>query len=366
MNLKDLDLQIHNCELTSAKLALFRLLGDQLSDEITDAGFEVMMKLLMVLSELQDSASIDGLANKIIDHKTAKHKAWVGRLNYFLAMRSAYQGDLKSALQFCQLSIEASVDYSTSVNADQLALTLAGRLACYSRLGHFEVGLKDVERLEILKDGCKDINTKVAVELNKADFFSRLGNQALAWIHIEAAKILIRRQKSLLNHIKLIIIKSEIYERSKNLPLAIEALEYADSLCDPLELSFRSFRIRENLQRLKNLFSENQDLIIDPSTRTVLEKKLGRVDLGQQHLVHLLLSQLSTAAGQIVSKSEICKHLWNESYNSETHDNKIYVTIKRLRNLIEPDPHKPKYIHRARGGYYLEATAALSSDNMKF
>ena len=42
-----------------------------------------------------------------------------------------------------------------------------------------------------------------------------------------------------------------------------------------------------------------------------------------------------------------------------SHDNKIYVTIKRLRKLIEPDYDKPRYIFRAKNGYYLNKNTKI-------
>jgi DNA-binding response OmpR family regulator len=45
--------------------------------------------------------------------------------------------------------------------------------------------------------------------------------------------------------------------------------------------------------------------------------------------------------------------VWKQDYDPGIHDNKIYVTIKRLRKLIEPDYEKPRYIFRAKNGYYL-------------
>ena len=165
---------------------------------------------------------------------------------------------------------------------------------------------------------------------------------------------MIRSQKSLLNHIKATIIGSEILERSGQPLLALNYLRHADSLCDPQELSFRSQRIQENISRLQKMTISNTDLVINAEATIVEEKNLGRIDFGQQHLVHTLLSCLVAARGEPVSKSEICRLLWMVEYNPRLHDNKIYVSIKRLRNLIEPDPKNPRYVRRVRGGYCLE------------
>ena len=56
--------------------------------------------------------------------------------------------------------------------------------------------------------------------------------------------------------------------------------------------------------------------------------------------------------GQVYSKEEIVNNIWQQEYDPRVHDNKLYVTIKRLRKLIEPENDKPKYLYRAKNGYY--------------
>ena len=56
--------------------------------------------------------------------------------------------------------------------------------------------------------------------------------------------------------------------------------------------------------------------------------------------------------GRVFSKEEFIETIWKQSYNPSVHDNKIYVTIKRLRKVIEPDYNKPKYLFLAKNGYY--------------
>jgi DNA-binding winged helix-turn-helix (wHTH) protein len=55
----------------------------------------------------------------------------------------------------------------------------------------------------------------------------------------------------------------------------------------------------------------------------------------------------------------IVEKIWKQSYDPGVHDNKLYVTIKRLRKMIEPDFEKPKYIFRAKNGYYLNKNARV-------
>jgi DNA-binding response OmpR family regulator len=57
--------------------------------------------------------------------------------------------------------------------------------------------------------------------------------------------------------------------------------------------------------------------------------------------------------GEVYAKEIIVEKIWKQTYDPSVHDNKLYVTIKRLRKMIEPDFGKPKYIFRAKNGYFL-------------
>ncbi len=63
--------------------------------------------------------------------------------------------------------------------------------------------------------------------------------------------------------------------------------------------------------------------------------------------------------GAVFSKEYLVENVWKQPYDPSVHDNKIYVTIKRLRKMIEPDYEKPKYIFRAKNGYFMNKSARV-------
>jgi DNA-binding winged helix-turn-helix (wHTH) protein len=71
---------------------------------------------------------------------------------------------------------------------------------------------------------------------------------------------------------------------------------------------------------------------------------------GQQSLV-ILLKLLMSESNRVFSKEEIVRTLWQEEYNPLIHDNRIYVTVKRLRVFLEVNYKSPQYLIRKRGGY---------------
>lgn len=358
-NLKTIENLLHHCELKKAKWELIKMMTRADPNQDLETRFEICMLLLVVLAERQDSEMIAQLISEVTNETGLIYHMRADRSNYVLALCSAYQGCYEESLNYCELSLDAilkcpDASGANIKNVDQLVLTLAGRIACLVKLSRYKEAFDTLERLDLIYHQTSSVNEQIAVELNAADLFSRTGDQARSWNRIEKARELIRTQKSLLNHIKATIIGAEILERSGQPLLALDYLRHADSLCDPQELNFRSHRIHENIARLEKISAQSSDLVINPNSSAIQEKNLGRVDLGQQHLLHVLLSCLATARGEPVSKSEICRILWAVDYNPRLHDNKIYVSIKRLRNLIEPDPKSPRYVRRVRGGYCLE------------
>ncbi len=99
---------------------------------------------------------------------------------------------------------------------------------------------------------------------------------------------------------------------------------------------------------------------IKEGRRTVLEvPSKGEVRIGQKWILLELLKIFGVSKGEVLLKEDIAKKLWNEDYNPLVHDNKIYVTIKRLRQLLEEDERDPTVILHAPGGYRFSPSADL-------
>ncbi|HKC88329.1 MAG TPA: winged helix-turn-helix domain-containing protein, partial [Blastocatellia bacterium] len=68
---------------------------------------------------------------------------------------------------------------------------------------------------------------------------------------------------------------------------------------------------------------------------------------------YALLEFLARRAGQLVSRSEIAAHVWDDSF--DPFSNTIEVYMNRLRRKID-DAHTVKLLHTRRGeGYILES-----------
>ena len=101
------------------------------------------------------------------------------------------------------------------------------------------------------------------------------------------------------------------------------------------------------------------DMICNKNSSKFVEKRKGILNLKNQFILIDLLKMLLLNQGESYSKEKLVKELWGEQYCPESHDNKIYVTIKRLREVVEMDSTKPRYICRNSQGYYFSKVAKV-------
>lgn len=101
------------------------------------------------------------------------------------------------------------------------------------------------------------------------------------------------------------------------------------------------------------------DFRIDQRTKSFLVKNKGAIDFKNQHILFDLALLFLESPGTRFSKEALVEKIWGQIYDPKSHDNLIYVSIKRLRTLIEPDPESPHYLLRDRKGYYLNPQSSI-------
>ncbi|MBS1961699.1 MAG: winged helix-turn-helix domain-containing protein [Bdellovibrionales bacterium] len=102
------------------------------------------------------------------------------------------------------------------------------------------------------------------------------------------------------------------------------------------------------------------DLLIDSRLCEVRTREKQDLSLGKQYVLLGILEALTEAhtrdapdSERGLAKAEIIERVWREKYRPESHDNKLYYNINRLRKLIEPDMKHPKYLLNWKEGYRL-------------
>ena len=122
----------------------------------------------------------------------------------------------------------------------------------------------------------------------------------------------------------------------------------------------KPFSFRELLARIRALLRRDaqlrpdvfqlDDLIVDSASHRV-SRAAREIELTAKE--YALLEYLARRAGQLVSRSEIATHVWDDSF--DPFSNTIDVYVNRLRKKIDEE-HSHKLLHTRRGeGYILES-----------
>lgn len=132
-----------------------------------------------------------------------------------------------------------------------------------------------------------------------------------------------------------------------------------DYLIKPFDFHELLARIRALLRRERTLVPEIieiADLSINTQSHEVM-RAATRIELTAKE--YALLEFLARRSDQVVSRSEIASHVWDENF--DPFSNLIEVYIQRLRRKID-DGREPKLIRTLRGEGYKLALGIESQD----
>ena len=160
-------------------------------------------------------------------------------------------------------------------------------------------------------------------------------------------------------NIPLIILSARDDYSDKVLGLGIGADDYITKPFNPLELVAR---IQAHLRRSYELNNKNQyskesknvieygDIVLDKESCTLRKNnKDVQITSTEYKIIEYLLNHI----GRVFTKKQIFEHVWEENYYDD--ENAIRVHISNLRDKIEDDPRKPRYLKTVRGlGYKIE------------
>lgn len=275
---------------------------------------------------------------------------------YVLGVCSSTKGQSENAVEYLKKALNIALEKD---NKEDMCYAILGLAICYRHLKKHEDALKEIYNLNIflqvldipdLRAASLTTNALILLDLKKHE-------QALdvLWIAYDELKNTKHLTQAIgtLSNIGIVLFEMGQKDAAKiYLNLAYKAL-------DP-ENNKRV--VKQITKYLSSMATESQgsaDLVFDLDNHAVIEKSVGKIDFKNQFILLDLLKLFISNQGHIFSKEYLVEQVWKQNYDPAIHDNKIYVTIKRLRKLIEPDYDKPKYIFRAKNGYYLNKSSKI-------
>lgn len=157
------------------------------------------------------------------------------------------------------------------------------------------------------------------------------------------------------SYVPVVFLSAKSDHIDKILALGLGADDYVTKPFSPREVVFRiKAHLRRNIYIKNELTMKKEKICFGELT---IDCKKGQVLKGGRNIAltpkeYHLLCYMAQNANQILTKEMICDEVWKDNY--EGYDNTIMVHIRKLREKLEDNPSKPRYIVTVKGlGYKL-------------
>ncbi|NJL24939.1 MAG: winged helix-turn-helix domain-containing protein [Calothrix sp. SM1_5_4] len=312
---------------------------------------------LRMYAEMEDRKSLQAIKDRLYEYVARQGIDLNSTTYYTLALVASYRGEYAQALEHLERALALALAEDSK---EDMCYAIHGLAAVYWSLGRTEDSLKEIYNLRVffqvlklpdLEISSQILNGYILVSMKRYD-------EALDvfWKSFESLK----NQKNMYTYVSLLFAMGYAYAEAGEVDLSKTYTRLAQQMADSENFVFLLRKINELNKKISGKSEGNFDLIFNSASNSVVERKKGKIDFKNQFILLDMLKLFLRSPGEVYSKEALVKAVWKQEYDPSVHDNKIYVTIKRLRQLIEPDFDKPKYIYRAKNGYYLNRNAKVS------
>jgi len=315
--------------------------------------------LLRLYAETEQHDEITNLKEAIQDLVLKEGFELNSKTYYTLALCASYKGQEETALDYLQKALALGLAQD---NKEDICYAVAGTALVYAGMKKYNEALKEIYNLQIFFQVLDIPEIRISSQILNGWILTQLEKYDQAIDVLWQAYEMVRSHKTMTMHFYVLFNLGRAYLRSGDKEMARIYLTLAAKSVDPTNMKRLASDIKAELSDLGEDGNINYDLIFDVENHTVMEKNLGRIDFKNQFILLDLLKLFAQNQGKVYSKEFLVEQVWKQSYDPSVHDNKIYVTIKRLRKLIEPDYDKPKYIFRAKNGYFMNKSARVVID----
>lgn len=154
------------------------------------------------------------------------------------------------------------------------------------------------------------------------------------------------------SNVPIIMLTAKDTELDKVLGLELGADDYVTKPFSAREVVARvKALLRRTVQQKEGTIGEIltcQDLVVDTGRMEV--QKDGQI-MELTYREYLLLAYLMRHAGYVISREKLLEEVWGYDFYGD--ERTVDVTIRRVREKIEPNPSEPRYILTKRGAGYL-------------
>lgn len=278
------------------------------------------------------------------------------KVYYTLALCAIHKEQYQTALEYFEKSLAMALFRGKKEDICHATIGLA---KAYMGLDRLEEAFKETHNLQVFFQVLHLPDVKLMSELISGQVLYKMGENKKAleffWRCYEGLKV----QKDLYFYIQILYAMGMAYSGVGDQSRAYIYLSLAKKMIDPKNLIHLNRLVERELEFLCEGGEDSFDLIFKESLGLLTEKSKGPVDFKNQFILMDMLKLFLNNPGKTYSKEDLASKVWRQNYNPRVHNNKIYVTIKRLRKMIEPDYNEPRYIFRTKKGYYLNKSTRV-------
>ncbi len=317
-----------------------------------------MNLLLRIYAEREEFDEVNATKEKLQDLVLKEGFELNSKTYYTLATCASYKGQFDTAMDYCQKALALAL---ATDNKEDICHAIFGLAMIYSRpqIARHSDALKEIYNLQVFFQVYRMPDLQASSLFLNAEILKFLKKYDEAIEVLWKAYDVVKETRNVVMSNYLMGALADTYYEIGDKDMARTYINLAIRSVDSENHRRLGRMVRQLAEKIGGDSQTNFDLIFDEVNHAVVEKKLGRIDFKNQFILLDLLRLFVQNQGQIYSKEYLVENVWKQPYDPAVHDNKIYVTIKRLRKLIEPDYEKPKYIFRAKNGYYMNKSARV-------
>jgi len=349
------DLDLAETKLSEASVAFFK-------ERKFDRYLKCLNILLRIYAERGDSENINLTKERLQDLVLKEGFELNAKTYYTLGVCAIHKNQMDLSLEYFQKSLGIGL---AADDKEDMCYAINGIAVAYFTMGRYADALKEIYNLQVFFQVLPLMELKLSSQILNGAILRKEERYEQALEIFQDCYSTLRDAKNLYMYCYLLYNIGATYHEMGNFDLARTYLTLAKRSTDARNFKQLTKFIDAKLEELGVRPNADYDIIFDFAKNIVLEKKKGKIDFKNQFILLDLLHLFLKNPGQIYSKEVLVKKIWNQDYDPRVHDNKIYVTIKRLRQMIEPDVDKPKYIFRSKNGYFLSKGAKILLDNQQ-
>jgi len=312
--------------------------------------------LLRIHAEREDNEQINSTKEKLQDLVLKEGFELSAKTYYTLGICATYKNQLDIALEYFQKSLAIGL---AADDKEDMCYAINGIAIAYFMMGRYADSLREIYNLQVFFQVLPLMELKLSSQILNGAILRKQERYDQALEVFWECYATLREVKNMYMYVYLLYNMGATYQSMGNNDLARTYMQLAKRSVDGKNLKQLSRYIDTKLEEMGIRPNADFDLIFNVANNSVTEKKKGKVDFKNQFILLDLLHLFIKTPGHVYSKEILVKKIWNQEYDPAIHDNKIYVTIKRLRQLIEPDYDKPKYIFRSKNGYFLNKSPKI-------